>query len=168
MPSVSSSFRLRSGKRPWGLRTIMITSRKPKIPILRSAMPTPCSPSFPGMSAGSRMSGSLRSMKVSASAPITTPQTLPSPPRMIIDKTRIENENWNWFELIALLYAPRKAPAAPPNAAPRSEEHTSELQSPCNLVCRLLLDKKRQLGYDEGVALLPPTHPRDGPHLTTR
>src|SRR5256885_13001427 len=25
---------------------------------------------------------------------------------------------------------------------PRSEEHTSELQSPCNLVCRLLLDKK--------------------------
>src|SRR5256885_11151489 len=26
---------------------------------------------------------------------------------------------------------------------PRSEEHTSELQSPCNLVCRLLLEKKR-------------------------
>src|SRR5256885_12962692 len=27
-------------------------------------------------------------------------------------------------------------------AVPRSEEHTSELQSPCNLVCRLLLEKK--------------------------
>src|SRR5256885_12277253 len=27
---------------------------------------------------------------------------------------------------------------------PRSEEHTSELQSPCNLVCRLLLEKKTQ------------------------
>src|SRR5256885_5455636 len=27
---------------------------------------------------------------------------------------------------------------------PRSEEHTSELQSPCNLVCRLLLEKKKQ------------------------
>src|SRR6202035_4193940 len=26
----------------------------------------------------------------------------------------------------------------------RSEEHTSELQSPCNLVCRLLLEKKRE------------------------
>src|SRR5256885_10025344 len=26
----------------------------------------------------------------------------------------------------------------------RSEEHTSELQSPCNLVCRLLLEKKRR------------------------
>src|SRR5256885_10950653 len=28
-------------------------------------------------------------------------------------------------------------------AAFRSEEHTSELQSPCNLVCRLLLEKKK-------------------------
>src|SRR2546426_9852400 len=28
----------------------------------------------------------------------------------------------------------------------RSEEHTSELQSPCNLVCRLLLEKKKQEG----------------------
>src|ERR1039457_4749725 len=27
---------------------------------------------------------------------------------------------------------------------PRSEEHTSELQSPCNLVCRLLLEKKHK------------------------
>src|SRR5205807_8702337 len=29
------------------------------------------------------------------------------------------------------------------NQRPRSEEHTSELQSPCNLVCRLLLEKKK-------------------------
>src|SRR2546426_4279871 len=28
--------------------------------------------------------------------------------------------------------------------ANRSEEHTSELQSPCNLVCRLLLEKKKR------------------------
>src|SRR5688500_19317740 len=27
----------------------------------------------------------------------------------------------------------------------RSEEHTSELQSPCNLVCRLLLEKKKHV-----------------------
>src|SRR5688500_20348767 len=27
----------------------------------------------------------------------------------------------------------------------RSEEHTSELQSPCNLVCRLLLEKKKNV-----------------------
>src|SRR2546426_1243249 len=29
----------------------------------------------------------------------------------------------------------------------RSEEHTSELQSPCNLVCRLLLEKKKNINY---------------------
>src|SRR2546426_6706685 len=31
----------------------------------------------------------------------------------------------------------------------RSEEHTSELQSPCNLVCRLLLEKKKNTRHDE-------------------
>src|SRR5256885_11167010 len=30
------------------------------------------------------------------------------------------------------------------NGHVRSEEHTSELQSPCNLVCRLLLEKKKR------------------------
>src|SRR5256885_2843216 len=30
----------------------------------------------------------------------------------------------------------------------RSEEHTSELQSPCNLVCRLLLEKKKKIKRD--------------------
>src|SRR5256885_8010066 len=29
----------------------------------------------------------------------------------------------------------------------RSEEHTSELQSPCNLVCRLLLEKKKKITH---------------------
>src|SRR5256885_11227347 len=33
--------------------------------------------------------------------------------------------------------------------APRSEEHTSELQSPCNLVCRLLLEKKNEVDHLE-------------------
>src|SRR5256885_12688304 len=32
--------------------------------------------------------------------------------------------------------------------ADRSEEHTSELQSPCNLVCRLLLEKKKKILQD--------------------
>src|SRR3989454_5650206 len=31
-----------------------------------------------------------------------------------------------------------------PDVLKRSEEHTSELQSPCNLVCRLLLEKKKR------------------------
>src|SRR2546426_7877023 len=34
------------------------------------------------------------------------------------------------------------SPGVPAALAQRSEEHTSELQSPCNLVCRLLLEKK--------------------------
>src|SRR5256885_13311466 len=40
---------------------------------------------------------------------------------------------------------PTRWPAAgsPSWVRPRSEEHTSELQSPCNLVCRLLLEKKK-------------------------
>src|SRR5256885_14707018 len=33
---------------------------------------------------------------------------------------------------------------AQPSGEIRSEEHTSELQSPCNLVCRLLLEKKKK------------------------
>src|SRR2546426_1689143 len=36
----------------------------------------------------------------------------------------------------------------------RSEEHTSELQSPCNLVCRLLLEKKKRNGADSVWALV--------------
>src|SRR2546426_7802028 len=35
-----------------------------------------------------------------------------------------------------------------PCTAARSEEHTSELQSPCNLVCRLLLEKKKNTSED--------------------
>src|SRR2546426_3312680 len=37
----------------------------------------------------------------------------------------------------------RISAVAAKNSADRSEEHTSELQSPCNLVCRLLLEKKK-------------------------
>src|ERR1022692_350890 len=37
----------------------------------------------------------------------------------------------------------------------RSEEHTSELQSPCNLVCRLLLEKKKKRVPNPGEALHP-------------
>src|SRR2546426_1533656 len=35
-------------------------------------------------------------------------------------------------------------PGSPVDIRVRSEEHTSELQSPCNLVCRLLLEKKKK------------------------
>src|SRR2546426_2245771 len=38
----------------------------------------------------------------------------------------------------------RPLPMPPAASTGRSEEHTSELQSPCNLVCRLLLEKKKK------------------------
>src|SRR2546426_1824399 len=44
------------------------------------------------------------------------------------------------------------------DALPRSEEHTSELQSPCNLVCRLLLEKKKKLESES-----PRSHPLHTP-----
>src|SRR6266446_9556723 len=49
------------------------------------------------------------------------------------------------------LFRPARASARRPRpwcgtctSGSRSEEHTSELQSPCNLVCRLLLEKKKK------------------------
>src|SRR3989454_3365260 len=39
---------------------------------------------------------------------------------------------------------PVEAPLREGGDQARSEEHTSELQSPCNLVCRLLLEKKKE------------------------
>src|SRR2546426_7642004 len=45
----------------------------------------------------------------------------------------------------------------------RSEEHTSELQSPCNLVCRLLLEKKKY-----SMPIRPSLHPHSRTSSTAR
>src|SRR5256885_3735596 len=54
----------------------------------------------------------------------------------------------------------------PPSGS--SEEHTSELQSPCNLVCRLLLEKKKTLpaaaSYTTVCAVLRLPHTKLCPH----
>src|SRR5256885_10744627 len=44
----------------------------------------------------------------------------------------------------------------------RSEEHTSELQSPCNLVCRLLLEKKKTLSHVGREVTLEVEYPATG------
>src|SRR5256885_4331595 len=44
---------------------------------------------------------------------------------------------WQWFRV----------------GSKRSEEHTSELQSPCNLVCRLLLEKKKKYTLTSNVLI---------------
>src|SRR5256885_10297938 len=68
-------------------------------------------------------------------------------------------------ELIA-----RKEPGHKPQAR-RSEEHTSELQSPCNLVCRLLLEKKKRRSrtlvscVNNERVLASSVAPRRDPHL---
>src|SRR5256885_4837583 len=64
------------------------------------------------------------------------------------------------------LHGPRARCGEPPAASVgqwpaaarrrRSEEHTSELQSPCNLVCRLLLEKKKNTSDRERVIMIKP------------
>src|SRR5256885_10666661 len=44
----------------------------------------------------------------------------------------------------AIRKPPHQRKFSPSPSRGRSEEHTSELQSPCNLVCRLLLEKKKK------------------------
>src|SRR5688500_19403717 len=53
---------------------------------------------------------------------------------------------WRWWAEPVLVVEPSARGAALARRLEeesRSEEHTSELQSPCNLVCRLLLEKKK-------------------------
>src|SRR5256885_5681135 len=51
-----------------------------------------------------------------------------------------------WPLTLKLVFSTISRPVTFPTASSseRSEEHTSELQSPCNLVCRLLLEKKKR------------------------
>src|SRR5256885_16997358 len=51
----------------------------------------------------------------------------------------------NAAELPASTSSDTSVAVSKPRPNSRSEEHTSELQSPCNLVCRLLLEKKKIL-----------------------
>src|SRR6266850_3335848 len=53
---------------------------------------------------------------------------------------------WRWPPENSCGYLANESAARPTlsSSSRRSEEHTSELQSPCNLVCRLLLEKKKK------------------------
>src|SRR5256885_7544249 len=56
---------------------------------------------------------------------------------------------WGWPAVVAARSEQprRRAEGRPTRPGHRSEEHTSELQSPCNLVCRLLLEKKKKAAH---------------------
>src|SRR6266566_5540342 len=53
-----------------------------------------------------------------------------------------------------------------PSGDRRSEEHTSELQSPCNLVCRLLLEKKKKI--QDTTLYLPQTNQHNPTHHSNK
>src|SRR2546430_7087075 len=67
------------------------------------------------------------------------------------------------YDLSYLRCIPNTVVMAPAdeNECRRSEEHTSELQSQSNLVCRLLLEKKKNCGFDlQRISLAAPCTPR--------
>src|SRR5690348_17529221 len=59
---------------------------------------------------------------------------------------QIDLDERRTLEVRAVEIALRQLGAAEIGVAQRSEEHTSELQSPVHLVCRLLLEKKKDAG----------------------
>src|SRR5256885_12354151 len=80
-----------------------------------------------------------------------SPELPPLPPAKAKKRTVAQAEPLPAMPALPSVLALPLPPAAPAAhlsgdrlelARPRSEEHTSELQSPCNLVCRLLLGKK--------------------------
>src|SRR5256885_7435585 len=57
---------------------------------------------------------------------------------ILLNRVAFRSKGWTWLGYGLI----RSCFILTPNL--RSEEHTSELQSPCNLVCRLLLEKKKK------------------------
>src|SRR4029077_18886475 len=72
------------------------------------------------------------------------------PPRSTLFPYTTLFRSWMVGRSGAICCAPRCAASAS-SRFPRSEEHTSELQSHLNLVCRLLLVKKNYIGFDDNV-----------------
>src|ERR1039457_7357916 len=70
--------------------------------------------------------------------------------------------------LFRSMHSPASRPATipcRPRRPNRSEEHTSELQSPCNLVCRLLLEKKKNHTHNTpATSLLLAQHAHEPTH----
>src|SRR5256885_10693025 len=72
---------------------------------------------------------------------------------------RTAEDAWSTESLFETVIDPLVHAVRPAGFTFRSEEHTSELQSPCNLVCRLLLEKKKMK--------LLATHPSPEAHVAT-
>src|SRR2546421_7055802 len=75
--------------------------------------------------------------------------------RSMPEKAFIAMLNSFWHRRVPMVSSPVSTIGAPRTLQDRSEEHTSELQSRSDLVCRLLLEKKKEVntaGYSIGHA----------------
>src|SRR5215467_10633434 len=81
------------------------------------------------------LSGRSSDRKSTTSTRKVSSITMPITRGRLLATVRLKSRFW--------LAAPPTSTSAPARLR-RSEEHTSELQSPCNLVCRLLLEKKKK------------------------
>src|SRR5690606_40757676 len=114
-----------------------LTHTAPSGPLTLSLLlrPPPISTLFPYTTLFRSISGRL----------VADSSTTPSP------GSNPSSSDSNWFRVCSrsslppcTLAAPRARPSASSSSMKRSEEHTSELQSRENLVCRLLLEKKKR------------------------
>src|SRR5256885_8175688 len=65
-------------------------------------------------------------------------------PYTTLFRSRAGGSHRGWWRMVEVVEdGGGRDEATSTNLHERSEEHTSELQSPCNLVCRLLLEKKK-------------------------
>src|SRR5256885_11178533 len=67
-----------------------------------------------------------------------------SPDRGASERQFVNPRHGSFHPRLRRLHLPGVAAELLSHAHRRSEEHTSELQSPCNLVCRLLLEQKKK------------------------
>src|SRR2546430_11436531 len=77
----------------------------------------------------------------------------------------VYGSRWNGFACPNTMTEMKKAATSDTTPATRSEEHTSELQSQSNLVCRLLLEKKKERHLDLINHSLHPTHNTSTPSI---
>src|SRR4051794_41218923 len=104
-------------------------------------MPPPCSSRirWPSTTCPSSRPSSVRPM----SAPYVNSRVLPRSCTSAAQISRSEfSRGGSWHASSASVPTATVCSSSPPRYA-RSEEHTSELQSPVHLVCRLLLEKKK-------------------------
>src|ERR1039457_2520182 len=78
----------------------------------------------------------VQGKRVPAKRPPGRPAAGTPPPKTVVVHETLANLSRLPAELVALIEG--FCQGTLPAGLPRSEEHTSELQSPCNLVCRLL------------------------------